>query len=515
MLRRFGYFSPLLFGVFPVLALAADNARSAPIGQVLRSSLVCLAGAAVLWGLFRLLIGDWARAAAMTSVAWVVVFTYGHLHSLSDEFPVFRNRTLLPAALLLLAAAFFLLRRMRREPARLGQALALMSGVLVLVSTVRIASYRWQSRAGAPAVVETRESSEGRIAARGDLPDVYYIILDGHASAETLRDLYGFDETPFLDGLRARGFYVAERSRSNYAQTPLSLASSTNMEYIPGEIQVEGLRTRDAEPLYRMIEDSRVMRAFKDRGYKFVNFQSGWTVTAKNRHADWDVDCGGWEEFNRALAQTTLLEAFRVFQPVEEQSRDRILCQFATLEEIPRRIPGPRYVFAHFVSPEGSLLFGRNGEPVARRPLADDWADKAGYVEQLAFVDRRITAAIDRILAASPRRPVIVVQADHGSASEGYTWMYQPAGEPITGREKGLDPFLRERMSILNAYLLPGGNEGLYASISPVNSFRVIRNRYFGEKYPLLEDRSFFSRYSQPYALLDVTDRVKAPAPER
>ena len=53
-------------------------------------------------------------------------------------------------------------------------------------------------------------------------------------------------------------------------------------------------------------------------------------------------------------------------------------------------------------------------------------------------------------------------------------------------------------MSILNAYYFPGGRyEGLYQDISPVNSFRVVLNTFFGAKLPLLPDRSFFSTWTR------------------
>jgi hypothetical protein len=50
-------------------------------------------------------------------------------------------------------------------------------------------------------------------------------------------------------------------------------------------------------------------------------------------------------------------------------------------------------------------------------------------------------------------------------------------------------------MPILNAYSLPGVEmaEVYYPAISPVNSFRVILNRYFESNLPLLEDRSYFA----------------------
>ena len=49
-------------------------------------------------------------------------------------------------------------------------------------------------------------------------------------------------------------------------------------------------------------------------------------------------------------------------------------------------------------------------------------------------------------------------------------------------------------MSILNAYYVNDqAKKDLYETITPVNSFRIIFNNYFGTKYPLLEDKSYHS----------------------
>ena len=60
-------------------------------------------------------------------------------------------------------------------------------------------------------------------------------------------------------------------------------------------------------------------------------------------------------------------------------------------------------------------------------------------------------------------------------------------------------------MAILNAYHLPeGGNQGLYENITPVNSFRIIFNNYFGGSFALLEDQSFFSDHAAIYDFVEV-----------
>ncbi len=55
-------------------------------------------------------------------------------------------------------------------------------------------------------------------------------------------------------------------------------------------------------------------------------------------------------------------------------------------------------------------------------------------------------------------------------------------------------------MSILNAYYLPdGGEQLLYDSISPVNTFRLILRHYFNEDIELIDDIALFSTYDNPY----------------
>jgi hypothetical protein len=50
-----------------------------------------------------------------------------------------------------------------------------------------------------------------------------------------------------------------------------------------------------------------------------------------------------------------------------------------------------------------------------------------------------------------------------------------------------------------------GGDEVLYESISPVNSFRVVLNRYLGTNLPMLEDCSFFNPWFEPYNFIRVS----------
>jgi hypothetical protein len=114
----------------------------------------------------------------------------------------------------------------------------------------------------------------------------------------------------------------------------------------------------------------------------------------------------------------------------------------------------------------GALPYGvREWDPADPR-------SNARYLAQIRFVNRQMDQLLSRMLSGD-RRPIIVIQGDHGPliVSNG-TKQYE--------------------FGILNALLLPdGGTDALYPSISPVNTFRLILDRYFGTRLGLLPDRGY------------------------
>ena len=125
-----------------------------------------------------------------------------------------------------------------------------------------------------------------------------------------------------------------------------------------------------------------------------------------------------------------------------------------------------------------------------------------GYRDQAIYITRRIEQVIDQILARSPEPPLVILQGDHGS------------GLRLVPESKEKSD-LHERMSILNAYYFPDRNyQALYPEITPVNSFRVVLNTYFGAGLKLLPDRNYFSTWSHPLEFMDVTSAIRTPTDE-
>ena len=112
-------------------------------------------------------------------------------------------------------------------------------------------------------------------------------------------------------------------------------------------------------------------------------------------------------------------------------------------------------------------------------------------------MNKKVEFVIEEILKNSSRPPIVIIFGDHGPRSR-LNW------------ESSKKTDVRESFSILNAYHLPGnGKELLYPEISPVNSFRVIFNHYFGANFDLLPDRSFYSTARFLYKSQDVNERAR------
>ena len=322
-----------------------------------------------------------------------------------------------------------------------------------------------------------------------------------------LEDVYGYDNTPFIESLKRRGFYVADNSRSNYCRTFLSLSSSLNMQYVTDLGLVLEADATDRKPVIARLQDNRVFRLLRKRGYKIASFASGFGMT-EMEHSDryWSPP---WTpgEFQYQLLDTTAVgPLWYGLDTAHRCDAHRRLSLFALANLDRACVPGsPTFVFAHVCLPHPPFVFGPNGELRQRLPSPpasghDDTAWRRRwrrrYVDQLVFTNRRFQGVIDAILRKADRPTVIILQADHGPRST-------VKGE----REHVEDRQVPDCVGILNAFYVPGGSAvPWYDDITPVNTFRLLFNHLFATTYPRLPDHSYYSGERHPYKFIDVTD---------
>ena len=504
---------PLLVAAYPVVFLFATNATEQVTLAPMWSPLVmALGGAMIALAIGVVVTHSWHRGALIATVLVAGFFGYGHAWNAAVA--VLDSQWLLIGAWALLVLIGLVVAWRFRRRARTA------TRVLNLVAAIALLLNAW-TLAGTMVAV----ASVGTIPAElteleldppdeGDLPDVYYVILDRYAGSNGLAAAYDFDNEPFLTALEERGFDVARNAHANYIKTPLSLASSLNMEFVDAEaLKAEAESGDDREPIHRALgRHLAVPSALKELGYRYIHVANWWTPTATNVDADRTFRYDGQDEFSTVLAQTTLLRAFTEPEAAPTDPWDwRVLRGHSAyaldrLDEIPE-LPGPKFVFAHLLLPHDPYVFDRDGSFMDRDQVAAQGQPES-YRRQLSYLNDRMLQMVDNIIAGSGEDAVIMIQADEGPFPARYRaseWAFQ--------WRDATDAELEEKFGILFAMRVPGADleaEGLHDAITPVNTFRIIFNSRFGTELPLLPDRTWaHENLSHFYDFFEITDRLR------
>ena len=208
-----------------------------------------------------------------------------------------------------LAGAAVLLTRIAwravRRPGGLERLTRTLNGfsVLLLVAVVLTA---WRDGAIDVAVRELMwRAPEPVSQANGNSPNIYILLLDGYPRADTLAERYDFDNRPFLEELRDRGFDVAERSRTNYMFTQLVLLSMLHLEPVDA-VALEGPLNSTAHvnrTIRLALNDAPALEMLRENGYVTVASSPGYESVVL-RQADLFLDSGVVNE-SRATPDST------------------------------------------------------------------------------------------------------------------------------------------------------------------------------------------------------------------
>ncbi len=506
----------IVLSLYPIVYLIARNFTIIRVEDALRS-LALSAGFGLFFLLsFRIILKSWEKAGAVCSLMLILFFSFGHIANGLGEWAGKNNISFgvhLLGWLWLVVFLVILFMIIRSQlPERFTQFLNIVTAsflafTLATFGVTVISINRYEQSDEILPQMRDEAGSERSVydLSQDQMPDIYYIILDSYARADKLKTHYDYDNDGFIEALEERGFYILTSSRSNYLTTNYSLNTSLNMIYFHDYPKSLFIKSKNN------LLTNHVNDFLRERGYKVVVFQSG-TGDTDTQHRDIYVsspmidnnDKPAINSFEQLLIKTTLgvlitgqasangnaERAGNVyFDTINREldiRRERVNYAFARLPDFASQ-EGNYFLFAHVYSPHFPFLFGPDGESLAYHgntklfwyePEPENYIE--GYTSQITYLNRLILSTVDRILAESKRPVVIILQSDHGDGR------YIDWDEPTT---EGVDI----RSAILNAiYFSDGSYQALYPTMTPVNTFRVVFNHWFGTSYPLLPDKVYF-----------------------
>lgn len=486
-----------VFSLLPVAVFLEANKSEAELtlGLAVIAALLLLAGVTIV-GLVRRRRGR--RSAERAGVLWAagtfVAFRYATVADWAEQLgvdPVVPLYTI--AAWLALFAAVMLVAWWLSGSSWVWQWTLAVGVGLVVISAVQYTTFRLGSESAAAAGKRDAIPAAASHAGEGG-PDVYYFLLDGYGRADQLQRLFDYDNGPFLQELRDRGFDVEEGALSSYASTSLAQRSTLSLDYALTEGTAGAVRgTRQM-----VAGDNAVVASMKRLGYEY-HFAT-----------DYDgLGCVGLEDIcigpeasglQRIVGTTerTFLEGTPL-SPLLESALDRgdwVTAVLAPDDAVAaaqrRRGDEPLFVSAHIMASHPPYRYPDEcSNPTPFNGDEGDWGELDGpggreYTNTIQCLNRELLRAVDLILQDDPNA-IVILQGDHGPGHD------IEFGDPVRAWS---EQEVRQRYAVLNAARLPERcRDGGEATGSTVNTFAPVLECLTGEQVPLKPPRYFAAGY--------------------
>jgi hypothetical protein len=511
----------ILIILIPILVpffVYVTNFDSTPIGLFFRSALISIVLFVIFLILASIFFHDPNRRMLFSSLTFILLFLYGAIYDslASAGSALGHHKILAPLFLVLIIALGFIIGKIKISrnvllAVNIFSILFIVFQIFQLIPQVSKNLSNSSKNAQASADQFNREINPVTVTADHGMPDVYYIILDMYSRNDILQQYFSFDNSNFTNSLKDMGFFVADCSRCNYIETRISLASSLNMIYLQNASDQLTPRNTDPSIPIAMIQDSTVIQLSKSLGYEINTFETGFHFT-EIKNVDHYLQpqepiafLGSIQPYENLLLKYSIFKILYdthlplidpLFNKLTFPYYDHVKLQnfiFDNLISLSTNTQ-PSFTFAHITIPHTPFIFRADGTFTTDRryfselsayPVSNELFVE-GYTNQLEYVNQKILNVVKEIISNSSTPPIIIIQGDHGA-------------------------ILDDRLPVLNAYYFPGlQDSGLYSSISPVNSYRLLFDKYFNGDYPILQDQSYNSSYEFLYDWTQVAESSPA-----
>jgi hypothetical protein len=494
----------ILAGIYSIISLWNNNIGEIQSDYVVTLIFITIGINIVIYCLWLIISRSPAKSALLSIATYIFLYSFGHIYNIIGNQVIlgieigFIKLFVLWTGFFIIAC--FLIFRMKQVDFSMIVGMNITVLALLLFNIVPVISFELQVGLKGS---KTQTTSEPIPTANSEQPDIYYIVLDSYTRSDVLKSLMGYDNSDFINELKKRGFYVPDCAYSNYNGTAKTIASVLNFEYLQ-----QGWRNENDDDVKKpspanvnLIKNNKVLSYFSRLGYKFVTgraFSPFMYIDKSDIYLNYSMDNTGKDDLDRKQFLNLYLNTtvFRVLAEsyknnpllflhlpywlIDNDVKDAYynnaslwynqnLYMFDSIAKFPQK-PGNYLVYAHIIAPHGPYVFRADGS--FRYPL-DTNDEKVLYVDAVKYLNKRVLELVDTLLSESKVPPVIIIQGDHGVHKLTHDI---------------------PKHKILSAYYLPGKLiTPPYATITPVNNFRMIIRDYFDPSMELLPDTLYLT----------------------
>lgn len=461
---------PILFAIYFVIFLYNENLDELIFADLLLPFAVIIPIVLLFSIVIGLIIKNDTKSILSSSFFTILFFVYIPLHNVLYEFQIGRHVILLLIFFVCSLIVIFFFIKSKKNFDKLLQISYVIVLVLIIFNISEISFY-----SNISSITMNENLIQSFSINKQDYRDVYHIILDEHAGTDALQQYYNYNNSKFDNSLRNMGFFIPEKSLSNYLSTYLAIPSILNMDYIEQEFDPQ---EKESNILVdKMVRNNVVTKIFEENGYQIIYSYNEYNLKPTNNsaHELCNTSIGSTQFMTFILDNTPIF----IVQSLIEQGNyspfvQNRLCVFNELPFLDEEFLGPIFVHAHVLLPHYPFIFSSDGSinPYQTQMTRDEFDSL--YLSQLMYTDSLVLELVEKLLAKEPQ-PIILIQSDH------------------VDRQEETDNSNGYSFSNFAAYYFPNVElkTNDYPLLTPVNSFRILFNNNFGTNYDLLENKMY------------------------
>jgi hypothetical protein len=319
-------------------------------------------------------------------------------------------------------------------------------------------------------------------------PDIFLLVLDALASSKSLQEQLGYNNYVLDSFLKTNNFYVANNAKANYNSTIFSVSTMLNLDYLPPWIQPVMDEPKILFWGTESLKNNSLYQILNSENYTIHNYEAlssdnpNWTdpsffdylrtehYYAKTLFGRFHRDIfWNFVPTNISFLEKRQMESINKRNELQKKYIDKTV---ALVKRACVPTLRPKFVYGHLMVAHDPYLFDSSGKILKNEEALkkNNITNPRTYCDQMPATNSVIHDLVTHIKQKNKENTIIIVMSDHGMPNE----LIKKSGYSF-------DAF--------SSFYFPDHDyKKLNDSIQPVNSFRIVLNKFFGANYPLLKD---------------------------